>query len=166
MKRLGLFLLILVAIVVGAAVILPAVIPASAYRDRVEAAASDALNRPVSLGGDVRLRLLPRVQVVAQNVSIANAEGFSAEPFARMGEMRVGVELIPLLSRRIEITEFVLVDPVIRLEQRSGGNNWTFADPESAPPPSAGDGFAVGRRAADRRVLRRCTHRERLDRLQ
>jgi len=142
MKRLGLVLLILVAIIVGAAFILPAVIPASAYRDRVETAASDALNRDVSLGGDVGFTLLPRVQVVARDVTIANAEGFSAEPFAEMGEMRVGVELIPLISRRVEITEFVLVDPVIRLEQRRGGNNWTFADPEAAPAPApSGDGF-------------------------
>lgn len=143
MKRLGLILLVLVVLVIGAAFILPAVIPASAYRDRVEAAAGDALNRPVALAGDVSLTILPRVQVVARDVTIANAEGFSDEPFAQMGEMRVGVELIPLLSRRVEITEFVLVDPVIRLEQRAGGNNWTFADPEAAPAPAApaGDGF-------------------------
>ena len=143
MKRLGLVLLVLIALIVGAAFILPAVIPASAYRDRVETAASDALHRDVMLGGDVSFTLLPRVQVVARDVTIANAEGFSADPFAEMGEMRVGVELIPLLSRRVEITEFVLVDPVIRLEQRRGGNNWTFADPESAPAPApSGDGFA------------------------
>ncbi|MEA1941543.1 MAG: AsmA family protein [Pseudomonadota bacterium] len=142
MKRLGLVLLVLVGILVAAAFILPAVIPASAYRDRVETAASDALNREVSLGGQVGFTLLPRVQVVARDVTIANAEGFSAEPFAQMGEMRVGVELVPLISRRVEITEFVLVDPVIRLEQRRGGNNWTFADPDAAPAPSpSGDGF-------------------------
>ena len=155
MKRLGLVLLVLVAIIVGAAFILPAVIPASAYRDRVETAASEALNREVSLGGEVGFTLLPRVQVVARDVTIANAEGFSAEPFAEMGEMRVGVELIPLISRRVEITEFVLIDPVIRLEQRRGGNNWTFADPETAPAPSpasAGDGFARRPGALSRRA--------------
>ena len=84
MKRLGLFLLVLVVLVIGAAFILPAVIPASAYRDRVEAAAGDALNRPVRLAGDVSLTILPRVQVVARDVTIANAEGFSDEPFAQM----------------------------------------------------------------------------------
>ncbi|WP_300542269.1 AsmA family protein [Maricaulis sp.] len=142
MKRLGTGLILLVVIVAGAAFLLPAVIPASAYRDRVETAASDALSREVSLAGDVRLTLLPRVEVRASDVAIANAEGFGAEPFAEMTEMRVGVRLIPLLSRRVEITEFVLVEPTIRLEQRGGANNWTFAsDGTAAAPASSGTGF-------------------------
>ena len=145
MKRLGLILIVLVAIVIGAAFILPAVIPTAAYRDRVETAAAGALQRDVSLGGDVSLTILPQLQIVARDVSIANAEGFGEAPFARMREMRVGLKLLPLLSRRVEITEFVLVDPAIRLEQRRGANNWTFAAADAAPAPqpaaSGGEGF-------------------------
>lgn len=143
MKRLGLALAILAIILVAAAFLLPAVIPTSAYRDRVETAASNALNRDVSLAGDVSLTILPRVQVVARDVSIANAEGFGEEDFAEMREMRVGVRLIPLLSRRVEITEFVLVEPTIRLQQRGGADNWTFASEEAAqtPAPASGEGF-------------------------
>jgi AsmA protein len=140
MKRLGLILLFLAGIAIAAAFILPAVIPTSAYRDRVESATADALNRDVSLAGEVSLTILPRVQVVARDVSIANAQGFGEEPFAQMREMRVGVRLMPLFSRRIEITEFVLVDPAIRLQQRGGMNNWTFAPDDTAPAP-AGEGF-------------------------
>ncbi|MED5549799.1 MAG: hypothetical protein VX529_10630, partial [Pseudomonadota bacterium] len=60
MKRLGLILLVLVVLVIGAAFILPAVIPASAYRDRVEAAAGDARNPPGPRAGDVSLPTQPR----------------------------------------------------------------------------------------------------------
>ena len=145
MKRLGLILLVLVAIIIGAAFILPAVIPTSAYRDRVETAAAGTLQRGVSLAGDVSLTILPQLQIVARDVSIANAEGFGGEPFAQMREMRVGLKLLPLLSRRIEITEFVLIDPTIRLEQHGSANNWTFAAAETAPAPRAtaneGQGF-------------------------
>jgi len=144
MQRLFLVLVVLVALVAGAVFVLPAVIPASAYRERVELAVGEALHRPVSLAGDVRLSLFPRVEVRAEDVSIANAEGFGDEAFAQMRQMRVAVELIPLLSRRIEITEFVLVEPTIRLEQRGARNNWTFTDPDAvvAPAPAAsGEGF-------------------------
>lgn len=144
MQRLFLVLVVLVALVAGAVFVLPAVIRASAYRERVELAVGEALHRPVSLAGDVRLSLFPRVEVRAEDVSIANAEGFGDEAFAQMRQMRVAVELIPLLSRRIEITEFVLVEPTIRLEQRGTRNNWSFTDPDAvvAPAPAAsGEGF-------------------------
>ena len=136
MKRLGLALGFIVVLLVAAVFILPAIIPASTYREPVETAARDALHREVSLGGEISLQVFPQLQIRASEVSIANAEGFGEEAFAEMREMRVGVRLIPLLSRRVEITEFVLVDPTIRLEQNRSGNNWSFTDPDSAAAPA------------------------------
>ena len=138
MTRLLQFLFVLIVIVIGAAIIIPFVVPSSVYRERVQIAASEALHRDVVLGGELELRLLPRIEVRAGNVSIANAEGFGDAPFAEMGEMRVAVKLRPLLSRRIEIAEFALIDPVIRLEQRGSRNNWTLAAADQTPPPAEG----------------------------
>ena len=140
MTRLLQFIFVLIVIIIGAAIIIPFVVPASFYRERVQIAASEALHREVMLGGDLELRLLPRIEVRAHSVSIANEEGFGDAPFAEMGEMRVAVKLEPLLSRRIEIAEFVLIDPVIRLEQRGSRNNWTLAAADTAPPPPPAEG--------------------------
>jgi len=150
MKRLGLALGFIVVLLVAAVFILPAIIPASTYREPVETAARDALHREVSLGGEISLQVFPQLQIRASEVSIANAEGFGEEAFAEMREMRVGVRLIPLLSRRVEITEFVLVDPTIRLEQNRSGNNWSFTDPDraAAPAPAASGGGFVRREGA------------------
>jgi AsmA protein len=74
------------------------------------------------------LQILPQLQVRARDARIANAPGFGDDPFAQMQEMRVSVALIPLLQRQIEIEEFVLIDPVIRLQSNARGNNWTFGD--------------------------------------
>lgn len=143
MKRLLTFVIALVVILIAAAAILPSVIPESVYRDRVQEAAGEALGRELTLGGAVGLRLLPRIEVRAEDVRIANAEGFGDAPFAEMAEMRVAVKLIPLLSRRVEIAEFVLVDPVIRLSQRGARNNWTLgrASENAAPAPAQDGGF-------------------------
>lgn len=143
MKSLGLALGLIVVLLVAAIFVLPAVIPASTYREPVETAARDALNREVSLDGDIALQIFPQLQIRASNVSIANAEGFGEDAFAEMREMRVGVRLIPLLSRRVEITEFVLVEPTIRLAQNRRGNNWTFTPPDAAAaaPSTEGTGF-------------------------
>jgi AsmA protein len=141
MRRFILILLVLIVAVVAAALVLPSLIPAEELRTRAETAASDTLGRQVSLDGDIRLQLLPTVQVRAETASIANEAGFGEEPFAEMAEMRVTVALLPLISRRIEVREFVLIDPVIRLQSQGGRNNWTLGTPgeaEAAAPPTDG----------------------------
>lgn len=141
-RRLLTFLIGLVLIVVIAAIIIPFLIPESVYRDRAQIAASENLGREVNLAGEVSLRLLPSVQIQARNVTIANEEGFGDTPFAEMAEMRVGVQLWPLLSRNIVIDEFVLVDPVIRLEQRGSRNNWGLGpDTDEDTATAASEGF-------------------------
>ena len=140
MSQLLKFLLGLVALIAVLALVLPAVVPSSAYRAQVEDAAQSALNRTVSLDGELSFSLLPRLEVQAANVRIANLDGYGDADFAEMAQMRVAVKLIPLFSGRVEIVEFVLVDPVIRLEQRGGGNNWTFAALEDAAAPSPASG--------------------------
>ena len=139
MRRLLLVLVAILVLALGAALVAPALIPEATLRARAEQAASEALGREVGLAGDISLRLLPRLEIRATDASVANAPGFSAAPFAEMAELRLGLALWPLVSRRIELTEFALIDPVIRLEQRGGANNWTFAraDAPAAPAPEA-----------------------------
>jgi AsmA protein len=146
MKHLFNTLIVLIVLVIAAAIFLPSLIPASAYRDRVQVAASETLNRDVQLEGDLSFSILPGLMIRATDVRIANAEGFGSDDFAEMSEMRVGVELLPLLSSRVEITEFVLVEPKIWLAQRGRINNWTFAAAsESADSATVGStGFRQG----------------------
>jgi len=141
-RRLLTFLIGLVIIVVLAAIIVPFLIPETVYRERAQIAASESLGRDVVLAGPVSLRLLPSVQIRAQDVSIANEDGFGDTPFAEMAEMRVGLQLMPLLSRTVVIDEFVLVDPTIRLELRGNRNNWSLGpDTDAAAPTPTSDGF-------------------------
>jgi len=142
MARLLRFALLVILGLVIIAIAIPVLIPAETYRDRIRDEASRALNREVILAGDLSFQIFPAVQFTAREVSLANADGFGEAAMAEMAEMRVGVKLIPLFSRNVEISEFVLIDPVIRLEQNSRGNNWTFRAPDApAPAPTSGEGF-------------------------
>ena len=125
------------------ALALPFLIPVNSYRERIAEEASRTLHRDVVLAGDLSLQILPSLQITARDVSLANADGFGETPMAEMAEMRVGLELIPLLSSDVQITEFVLIDPVIRLEQNRSGNNWTFRAPDAPATEmaSSGEGF-------------------------
>ena len=140
MSRILRFLLILLLGLVVLALALPVLIPAETYRERLTEEASRALHRDVELAGDISFQILPSLRFTASDVRLANAEGFGDEPMAEMAELRVGVELVPLLSREVEISQFVLVDPVIRLQQNRSGNNWTFRAPDAPAPAGGGSG--------------------------
>lgn len=135
MRKLLIGILVLVVLFIGAAAIAPFLIPSSAYQERIETAASDALGRDVRIAGDVKISLLPRIQARAHAVTIANAEGFGEESFAEIAELRASLAVLPLFARRVEVSEFVLDRPVIRLERLANGRvNWLF---ESADAPAA-----------------------------
>lgn len=114
-------------VLAGAVAILPQLIPDDVYRQRIQAAASEALGRPVSVTGDISVSVFPRIEARAGATTVANPEGFGEAPFAQMGELRAAVKLWPLLWQRVEVDEFVLVEPRIALVAlEDGSNNWTF----------------------------------------
>ncbi|MFC4724212.1 AsmA family protein [Glycocaulis abyssi] len=144
MRRLLMILLVLAGIAVAAALLVPALLTPENWRGEIERRASEQLGREVSIGGDIGLTILPSIQISAGNVSIGNAEGFGEEAFAELSELRLGLALWPLFSNRVEVSEFVLVEPVIRLRENARGNNWTFASAEeaqAAPPSDSNGGF-------------------------
>ncbi|MBV5258052.1 AsmA family protein [Synechococcus moorigangaii CMS01] len=139
MRRLLVILLILGGIAIAAALLIPMLLTPENWRGEIERRAGEQLGREVSIGGDIGLSILPAIQITAGDVSIGNAEGFGEEAFAELSELRLGLALWPLFSNRVEVSEFVLVEPVIRLRQSASGNNWTFATADSAAPPPSDD---------------------------
>ncbi|MEO1040307.1 MAG: AsmA family protein [Pseudomonadota bacterium] len=148
MRRLFLTLLALIAILVGAALLAPGLLPSETYKPRLEQALSERLGRDVVIGGDVTIRIIPSLQAAVGDVRIANAEGFGDEAFAEMETLQLRLALLPLLSRNVVVEEFVLVEPVIRLAATDRANNWTFtpatSDGEASPAPPAGTGRRPG----------------------
>ncbi|HAQ34272.1 MAG: hypothetical protein CMF74_16825 [Maricaulis sp.] len=151
MRRILSIFALVVVVLLAVAIALPFIIPESFYRERAQIAASNQLGREVTIAGDVSLNILPRLEIRAQDVTIGNAEGFGDEPFAEAGEMDLAVQLWPLINQSVVIDEFVLIDPVIRLQQSGDRNNWTFESRaptdetgEAPPPAPAGVGFRQG----------------------
>lgn len=143
MRRLLVILLVLAGLAIAAALIVPALLTPDNWRGEIERRAGEQLGRQVTIGGEIGLTILPRIQIQAEQVAISNADGFGDEPFAELAELRLGLALWPLFSRRVEVDEFVLVDPVIRLRQNARGNNWTFGDAGTGgtQPPDGDGGF-------------------------
>jgi AsmA protein len=123
-----------VGAVVVALVATPFLLPLDTYRGPIERAASSALGREVHIRGPLHLTIYPQLGLSLSDVTIANMPGARETEMASIGSVLVGAELMPLLSRRLEVTEVVLQKPVIHLEVNpAGAPNWRLAPPPAAP---------------------------------
>ena len=144
MARIIVIVGVVLALLLAAVLILPQFLPTDIYRKQIETAATNALGRDVKLTGQIHLSVIPRIEVRAGAATIANPKGFGDAPFASMKELRAAVKLWPLFSSRVEIDEFVLVEPSIALIALADGtNNWTF-EVGSAKPDQNGASFKGG----------------------
>lgn len=74
--------------------------------------------------------------VELQNVTIANVPGFGEEPMARIAEIDVKLNLLPLLTGEVNIDRLIVNELRAEMVKRpSGENNFTFAAAEKKVPP-------------------------------
>src|SRR5690606_18475172 len=138
-------IVLVIAVLVGIALL----IDPNDYKDEITAAVRDATGRELTLEGDLELGLFPSLRLELGPARLSNAEGFGDQPFAEIARAALDLELLPLLSRRISISEVTLDGLVLNLARdASGRNNWqdlgggdTTASP--AAPESGGGPAAV-----------------------
>jgi AsmA protein len=142
MKRILKIGAIVVAILVVILIALPFIINVNSFRPRIEASASDALGRKVSVG-NLSLSILTG-SVTADNISIAEDPAFGTQPFVTAKSLKVGVEIWPLItSKQLNVTEITLEEPQITL-LKNAANKWNFsslggnATKASSAPSSSG----------------------------
>ena len=137
MKKFLIGLIVLVVFLFAAALTLPSLVPSSVYKGTIQTQLTKELQRDVTIDGEVSLSVFPTIRARTEKVTIANAEGFSDAHFASMESLEARLKLIPLLSKRVEIKAFELIDPDINLEKRSDGSaNWEFGAQDNAEEPT------------------------------
>jgi hypothetical protein len=150
---------IVFALIVIAAVVLPLMVDPNDFRDDIADAVRSQTGRELSIEGDLKLSVIPWLGVEVGRASLSNAPGLGDEPMVAIEGASVGVKLIPLLSRRLEVSQITLEGARINLYRGPGGSNWDLtgaAEPEQAGEESAGPGFGMseigGVRLKDARV--------------
>ncbi|HEY2818470.1 MAG TPA: AsmA family protein [Casimicrobiaceae bacterium] len=149
----GLTVLILAAVAIAVATVdLHAVI------GPVQARVKAATGRDLAINGPIDLKLSLEPKVVFSDVTFSNVAGSKIADMVRAKRIEAQVRLLPLLSRRFEVVEVTLTDPVIVLETDAQGHaNWDFgprsgaaaATPASATSTAAAGAFGVGNFAID-----------------
>ncbi len=142
MKRIILWVGIVVLILLVGVVALPFLIDANEFRPRLESELTKALGREVKVG-NLTLAIMAG-GVSADVLSGADDPGFSRSPFGSAKSLNVAVELWPLIfSRKLHVTGITIDQPQIVLLQNAPGD-WNFsklgAKPgaKGEPAPAAG----------------------------
>jgi len=150
MKKLLVAVAIVLVLLVGAVVALPSLVPADKIKDEVVAQVKAATGRDLTIAGKVSVSAFPSLGVEVNNVALSNPAGFSTKDLVRLGALDVKLKLMPLLSGRVEVDSFVLVDPVVTLEvDRKGKANWVFDSPAAKPAAKAETGGKDKDKGAD-----------------
>jgi AsmA protein len=147
MKRVLLIISGIAVLLIIAAFSVPFFIPKSVYKAQIERAATNALQRDVTLAGDVKISVFPRISASVEQVSVANPDGFATPNMIEAGELRGSVKWMPLLSRRVDVQEIAFVDADVFLQRKADGTtNWEIAasDAASPVPEDSGGGFDAG----------------------
>ena len=109
------------------------------YKDTIKAQVEKQTGRNFTIAGDISLSVFPWIGIQVEGVELANAEGFSTEPFARMSQLDVKVMLLPLLRKELQVDKVRLHGLFASLEiDEEGNNNWSdltaHEDLGEAPP--------------------------------
>src|SRR5215469_12340312 len=126
MKRFLKIVGIVIAVLIVILIAIPFLIDANTFRPKLESELTDALGRQVKVG-NLSLSLLSGA-VTADNISIADDPQFSKSPFVQAKDLKVGVEMLPLIfSRTLNVRNLTLDQPQINLVKSENGERWNFS---------------------------------------
>lgn len=115
----------------------------------INARVKAATGRELTIRGGASLAFSLEPKLVLRDVMLANAPWGTAPALVSAQRLELKIGLIPLLSRRFDVIELTLVDPVIALETNGTGHgNWEFGIASSttaaSPATSAAPATAFG----------------------
>jgi AsmA protein len=114
-----------VILLVLAAVVLPLIYDKDDLKRALANEVREQTGRELSIDGPLDFSVFPWLAVEVSDLSLSNAKGFGDQPFARIGQARVGVALMPLFRKQIAADEITLDGLELALAvDASGRNNW------------------------------------------
>jgi AsmA protein len=130
----------LVVLVLAAVIIIPLFVDPNDYRDDIARAVEDETGRSFEIEGDISLSVFPWLGLEVGAMRLGNPPGFGEAPFAEIRSAAVGAKLMPLLSRRLEVSTLRLDGLRVGLVQLAdGSNNWAdLAEGDESAPGDPG----------------------------
>ena len=124
--RLFKFIFIIFVIAFIAVLAFAVTFDANNYKPQIIEQVENATGRDFAIDGDIDLSVFPWVGLKVEGVSMGNAAGFQAAKFARIEQLDVKVNLLPLLKQEVQINTIRLHGLDVALEvDKEQANNWS-----------------------------------------
>ena len=147
MRRLLKYCLIIATVlglfVVAAVVTLTTIVDVESYKPKIEQLVTEKTGYPLILGGKIGLSLFPWVGLSFTDLRLDNPKGFANKTFVTIDSFQARLKVLPLLSRKVQISSFVVKRPEIFLEKTAKGVwNWEKLAQGNTPPTAVAEGPA------------------------
>ncbi|MGH1417746.1 MAG: AsmA family protein [Hyphomicrobiaceae bacterium] len=128
MGWIGLLLMAVIAVVVGALAVFVASPPTDLIRNQAIAQVKEKTGRDLTIAGPIGITVFPSLGVSLKDVALSGPPGMGDEPLTTMSDLNINVKLLPLLKKQVEVDTLVLTDPVFNLRiNKQGLKSWDFA---------------------------------------
>ena len=118
---------LLLALSVAVALIAPFVVDWGRYRGDLQAWGEKLTGRQVAIRGDISVRLFPFPRLTANDVAIANPDGFKEPVFATIDTVTVQITLGGLINGDLQVEAIDLERPSVTLIRSADKRlNWVF----------------------------------------
>lgn len=125
-------IVLLLVLIAGAAFLL---IQPNNFKPEIIAAVKQKTGRNLVIDGDLKLAIFPALGLSTGKMTLSNMAGFEQASFASLEQSHINVELLPLLSKKIEITGVTLNGLILNLVQNQQGiGNWEDLTARKTPP--------------------------------
>ncbi|MBF0098555.1 MAG: AsmA family protein [Magnetococcales bacterium] len=95
------------------------------FKEPIVRLVAEKTGRRLTIQGEMALTLFPHLGLRLGKMALANAEGFSAEPFAELGSAYLQLAPLPLLKRQWQVESLSLEGVRLNLEKSAAGQyNW------------------------------------------
>ncbi|MGB3212795.1 MAG: AsmA family protein [Desulforhopalus sp.] len=112
-------------LMIAAIFTITALVDVESYKPKIEQLVTEKTGYPLTLGGEIDLSLFPWIGLSFADLQLGNPEGFSSKTFVNISDFQARLKVLPLLSRNVEISSFVVKRPEIFLEKSPKGVwNW------------------------------------------
>jgi len=116
---------LVVILIVAAVVIVPLVIDPNDYREEIVDKVKEATGRDLQINGEISLSVFPKLGLELGELKLSNAKGFGDLPFVSIKQAAILVQLMPLLSKQVEVDTILLDGLALNLAKaKDGRTNW------------------------------------------
>lgn len=139
MKKLLKIVVALIVLLVLAVSVLLIFVDPNDYKKEIESQAKTALNRDLKINGDLGWVIFPKLGIATGQIELKNAAGFSKDNLAKIDNLSVSLDVIPLISGEVVLGQLSLDGLSFNLETNKAGisNLQGIGSGKAAAPQSA-----------------------------